>query len=446
MYNSYSNTPRSGLVGEWLFDEGVGITTSDTSGTGNANSGATYSTNISGEIQANSVMADFTALGNSTSSLRVWTGGEVDGGFFNATISTSTFLGATLSNIKSCNAGAGLTTDSSGNIGCGASGTTYTATYPVTLTGSAFGLAFGTTSANTWSQLQTLTLGLNAQATSTIGDGTQVGGLTISGGATTTGNQYIAGTLGIGTKAPVASKENINTSSQTALRIDNSQNDKYLDLFTSGSERFSVNYTSAGTLELQSFGGAKMNINDQGNNVSIGTNNNGSPLTINGATSIGSAFSTLAAPTNGLIVQGTTGIGTSSPFAKLSIHANNGDTNRVLFAVGSSTPTATSTLFYITNTGHRMGSSTSPVLSSCGTGPTMVGDDAHGEVTAGTTATGCTITFSQPYSIAPICTVTWQASPLASQSYAISGTAITLTQTSASNNKIDYVCEGLTGQ
>ncbi|MBI4414779.1 MAG: hypothetical protein HY566_00895, partial [Candidatus Kerfeldbacteria bacterium] len=45
------------------------------------------------------------------------------------------------------------------------------------------------------------------------------------------------------------------------------------------------------------------------------------------------------------------GIGTSSPYAKLSIHANNGDTNTTLFAIASSTASATTTLFSISNTG-----------------------------------------------------------------------------------------------
>ncbi len=48
---------------------------------------------------------------------------------------------------------------------------------------------------------------------------------------------------------------------------------------------------------------------------------------------------------------GNVGLGTSSPFAKLSINANNGDTNTMLFAIGSSTQSATSTLFSINNAG-----------------------------------------------------------------------------------------------
>lgn len=45
-------------------------------------------------------------------------------------------------------------------------------------------------------------LGLIMTASSTIGDGTQMGGLTINGGATTTGSAYIAGNLGVGTSTP----------------------------------------------------------------------------------------------------------------------------------------------------------------------------------------------------------------------------------------------------
>ncbi|MFA5810481.1 MAG: hypothetical protein WC935_09170, partial [Thermoleophilia bacterium] len=41
----------------------------------------------------------------------------------------------------------------------------------------------------------TTTIGIMVNASSTIGDGTQAGGLTINGGATTTGNAYFAGTI-----------------------------------------------------------------------------------------------------------------------------------------------------------------------------------------------------------------------------------------------------------
>ncbi len=89
------------------------------------------------------------------------------------------------------------------------------------------------------------------------------------------------------------------------------------------------------------------------------------------------------------------------------------------------------------------GQQTPPALTSCGTDPPPVtGSDTAGTVTMGTSASGCVITFDSGYGTAPHCVVTWRNTPLASQSYAVSASAITLTQTSTSGNKVDYVCVG----
>lgn len=88
---------------------------------------------------------------------------------------------------------------------------------------------------------------------------------------------------------------------------------------------------------------------------------------------------------------------------------------------------------------------TPPVVSACGTGPAIVGDDKDGTVTMGTTATGCVITFATTYATAPNCTVIWQATPLASQSYTVTATAITTVQTSTSSNKLNYHCAANVG-
>lgn len=96
--------------------------------------------------------------------------------------------------------------------------------------------------------------------------------------------------------------------------------------------------------------------------------------------------------------------------------------------------------------GHFAASTSTPTLSTCGGGsPAIVGDDKDGQVTLGTSATACTILFNAAYTSAPMCTVTWQATPLASQSYVTSTTAITLTQTSASGNKVNYHCVAQNG-
>lgn len=46
------------------------------------------------------------------------------------------------------------------------------------------------------------------------------------------------------------------------------------------------------------------------------------------------------------------GIGTTSPYAKLSVHANNGETNTTLFLIASSTASATTSLFAVLNSGN----------------------------------------------------------------------------------------------
>lgn len=117
--------------------------------------------------------------------------------------------------------------------------------------------------------------------------------------------------------------------------------------------------------------------------------------------------------------------------------------NRILACALALVLSASAALAY-TVTADRIatGGTTAPALTSCGTTPAIVGTDMAGTVTMGTTATGCVITFNVPYATAPVCVVTWIATPLASQSYTTSTTAITLTQTSASNNVAKYICFG----
>lgn len=92
------------------------------------------------------------------------------------------------------------------------------------------------------------------------------------------------------------------------------------------------------------------------------------------------------------------------------------------------------------------GQATPPALTSCGTGtPAITGTDTAGVVTMGTSATGCVITFNVTYVSAPYCVVTWQATPLASQSYTVAAGAITTVQTSTSSNLLNYHCVGQAG-
>lgn len=105
-----------------------------------------------------------------------------------------------------------------------------------------------------------------------------------------------------------------------------------------------INFSEAGVADYRLFV-------HQGGGIGIDTSSLGSKLSVSGNESIGATFSALAAPTNGLIVQGTTGVGTSTPFALLSVAGASLGTTP-LFAVSSSTATATGTAMIIDSNGN----------------------------------------------------------------------------------------------
>jgi hypothetical protein len=96
----------------------------------------------------------------------------------------------------------------------------------------------------------------------------------------------------------------------TGVYIRNSSNGDYFDLKNaSGVARFRVIYDNATHLTT--------------NFVSIGNlSQTGSKLSVFGNTSIGSSYGSVAAPSNGLIVQGSVGIGTTAPSGSLTIQTN----------------------------------------------------------------------------------------------------------------------------
>lgn len=94
------------------------------------------------------------------------------------------------------------------------------------------------------------------------------------------------------------------------------------------------------------------------------------------------------------------GIGTTSPFARLSIHANPNDSisNGILFAIGSSTALATTTLFSVNNIG--LASSTNLTVSGLGgTGTTCVQASASGSLSSTGSACGSGGGGTDPFSL-----------------------------------------------
>lgn len=123
-----------------------------------------------------------------------------------------------------------------------------------------------------------------------------------------------------------------------------------------------------------------------------------------------------------------------------------GGTVNNAYSVYVNQPTgATYNWAFATNGKLTVASSTpAPTLSSCGTSPSIRGSDWAGLVTVGSTATGCTITFSSAYPSEPTCTVTNQSmSVVNAMTYTVSTTAITVTQTGLGGAKLNYHCVGL---
>jgi hypothetical protein len=195
--------------------------------------------------------------------------------------------------------------------------------------------------------------------------------------------------------------------------------------------------------------------------VGIGAASITSPLTLNGA----------ALPSNPTLDVETTGSGQS--FAKVAYlfakditsgqHAQyffgvNTSTNNFLelrfdYAGGSGSASNCAALL-MNGTADALkicgdNSTTLQSLAFTGTAPAVTGTgsptiaagstDSAGEVTGGTLATSIVITFAAAKTNAPFCTVTSQAS-VTGFSYSISTTAITISLSATSGEKVDYVC------
>lgn len=188
---------------------------------------------------------------------------------------------------------------------------------PVTINGSTFPFTpINATSVSTSS-------GLVIVASSTIGNGTTGGGLTISGNGTTTGVTILKGNVGMGGSIviPAVALEIDPTLSSTGVP----QNVLHITHSSIGSavgdgacETWADN-----TLRICSYAQSGFKLDFYSNSL----------------------------PRVRIETAGNFDIGTTSSSAKLAVHGQNGDTNANLFLVASSTQSTTSTVFQITNTG-----------------------------------------------------------------------------------------------
>lgn len=105
---------------------------------------------------------------------------------------------------------------------------------------------------------------------------------------------------------------------------------------------------------------------------------------------------------NGTLVAGNIGVGTNTPFANLSVQANPATTSPI-FEVATSSGKDT---FDIMGNGHVRTTGSRPLVSSCGTSPTIFGNDTNFHLYVGSTlATSCTVGFASNFKFAPICTM-----------------------------------------
>ena len=217
----------------------------------------------------------------------------------------------------------------SSSSGTGVYGSTSSGNYGVWGTGGSYGVYGTGTTAGVWGNGNVGVYGTGSGPTSTgvYGNGSSWGGYFL-------GKGYFSDNVGIGTPEPQAklhiSEGNLliqnHTGSISNIRLSdntdpsNTANCNYWDISRNASNRLTFIYNDG----VQAYD-PYLTINTIGN-VGIGTAtmNPLSKLDVFGGVAIGSYAGTNAAPTNGMIVSGNVGIGTTNPQAALNIASSEG--------------------------------------------------------------------------------------------------------------------------
>jgi len=144
-----------------------------------------------------------------------------------------------------------------------------------------------------------------------------------------------------------------------------------------------------------------------------------------------------------VVTQGKVAIGDVSPDARFEVVSTDGETDYVVQV--SSTDDST-VMMGVRGNGHWVSETgTAPVLSSCGTTPSITGTDTAGKITIGTSASStCTMTFADQYANAPACSITNGTDDVPVFA-TTSTTVLTITDgaTDFSSDVIMYTCIGL---
>ena len=182
-------------------------------------------------------------------------------------------------------------------------------------------LAVGTTTP--WGQLSVNPNGLGSGVPEFVVGSSTTTHLIVDGG----------GNVGIGTTSPSQTLTVSNPNGVGTLSLWGSSNSRF-DLFNGDGNKYSLQFTGAGgtILRLQ-YNGLSKEVFSNNGALGIGaTGGVNSMLAVYGGATIGTGYDvTAGAPTNGLIVQGNVGIGTTTPFSKFQVTAGASATTTVNF-------------------------------------------------------------------------------------------------------------------
>jgi len=178
-------------------------------------------------------------------------------------------------------------------------------------------------------------------------------------------------------------------------------------------------------------------------NIAIGANVTPVSNTASGQLTIGNVLfgtglysgSTVASSTTS---GGAIGVGSTTPFATFAIGGTSGTDP---FAVATSSQGTLA--FGIDSSGHRYSGGPAPAVSSCGTNPSITGDDNAGTITVGSgvSTTACTITFAHSWAATPTCQLATDSVTALADISSISGSALTVgLGASLSSGHIYYEC------
>ncbi len=158
---------------------------------------------------------------------------------------------------------------------------------------------------------------------------------TASGGTNNYSAIFDAGSVGIGTTTPSSSAK-LQVTGATFL---NGGLDIGDTAYYDSSVAFSVKSNRTYLFNMYDNSVNPLMSLTQTGKLTIGALTGGSLLNVNGSSSIGSSFYTVAAPSNGLIVQGNTGIGTSAPDRALEVNSATGINLRLTYNDSNGTAT-----------------------------------------------------------------------------------------------------------